>query len=71
VKRSRTCPKCDGKDVFHSQQIMDRGEGNEALPLAIGRTDPIHAQVFGQFEVYACRGCGYAELYVLDLEELS
>ena len=41
-----------------------------SLPLAIGRTDAIHAKEYGQFEVYACKKCGLAELYVLEPDKL-
>jgi len=50
---------------------MDRGSGNIAMPLAIGRADAITAHEVGQFEVYVCRRCGYSELYVKNPEELE
>ncbi len=71
MKASGKCPKCESSDVFYSSKIMDRGEGNASLPLAIGRSGPIHAWVYGQFEVYVCRRCGLSELYVHDPEKLS
>ncbi len=70
MKASGKCPKCGHTDLYHSPQIMDRGEGNLAMPLAIGRTDAIHAREYGQFEVYACKGCGLAELYILEPDKL-
>jgi predicted nucleic-acid-binding Zn-ribbon protein len=70
VKASKKCPKCECADLFYSSSIMDRGEGNASLPLAIGRTGPIHAWVYGQFEVYVCKGCGLSELYVHDPAQL-
>jgi predicted nucleic-acid-binding Zn-ribbon protein len=71
VKTSGTCPKCKGTDLFFSPQIMDRGEGNAALPLSIGRSGPIRAWVYGQFEVFVCRTCGLSELYVHDPTSLN
>ena len=50
---------------------MDRGDGNAAMCLAIGRKDAISAEELGQFEVYVCRGCGYAEFYVADPARLD
>ena len=70
MKASKKCPKCGTTDIYYSPQIMDRGDGNEAMPLAIGRSDAILAREYGQFEVYACKGCGLAELYVLEVEKL-
>ena len=71
MKASKTCPKCECTDIFYSATIMDRGEGNASLPLAIGRSGPIHAWVYGQFEVYVCKRCGLSEFYVHDPEQLT
>ena len=71
MKTTGKCPKCSRGDLFHSSCVMDRGEGNAALCLAIGRKDAIHAEELGQFMVYACRGCGYAEFYVSDPHRLD
>jgi predicted nucleic-acid-binding Zn-ribbon protein len=70
MKTSGRCPKCGGAALFHSACVMDRGEGNVAMCLAIMRQDPIHADEVGQFEVYVCRRCGFSELYVVDAERL-
>ncbi|MCA8924561.1 MAG: hypothetical protein KDD82_22305 [Planctomycetes bacterium] len=66
-----TCPKCTSSQVHHSACVMDRGDGNAALCLALGRSDPIEARDLGQFEVYVCRGCGFSEFYVIDTSELE
>ncbi|RMG06649.1 MAG: hypothetical protein D6731_25265 [Planctomycetota bacterium] len=66
MKRSGKCPKCGSRELFHTPEVMDRGEGNVALPFAVGRTGPVHAHDYGQFELFACRRCGYAEFYVID-----
>jgi len=71
MKNSKTCPKCSHGEVYHSPCVMDRGDGNEALCLAIGRSDPITARVVGQFEVYVCRSCGFSEFYVRSPGELE
>ncbi len=70
MKTSGKCPKCAKTDLFYSQCIMDRGEGNAAMCLTIMRKDAIHAEEVGQFTVYACKGCGFSEFYVLDVENL-
>lgn len=71
MKQTKRCPKCGDTNLFHSDCVMDRGEGNEALRFAIGRSGPIDAREMGVFEVYVCRGCGYSEFYVSDPGELS
>ncbi len=70
MKRTRRCPKCSNERIYHSGCVMDRGEGNEALCLAVRRSDAIHAHDLGQFEVYVCTSCGFSELYVIDPAEL-
>lgn len=71
MKQTGTCPKCGNRRIFHSPCVMDRGEGNVALCLSIKRRDAIHAEEIGQFEVFACRRCGFSELYVVDPKELD
>lgn len=71
MKASGACPKCTSAAIHHSACVMDRGEGNAALCLALGRSGPIEARDLGQFEVYVCRGCGYSEFYVIDPTELD
>lgn len=70
MKTSGKCPKCSGTALFHSACVMDRGEGNVAMCLTIMRKDVIHAEEVGQFEVYVCRACGFAEMYVVDADQL-
>ncbi len=70
MRASGKCPKCRGSEVFHSPCVMDRGEGNVGMCLAILRSDPIEARDLGQFEVYVCRRCGFSELYVRDFMHL-
>ncbi|MCO5165699.1 MAG: hypothetical protein M9894_04945 [Planctomycetes bacterium] len=71
MKVTKRCVKCGSRRIFYSPCIMDRGSGNVALCLAIGRADAISAKEVGQFEVYVCRRCGYSELYVKDPQNLS
>lgn len=71
MKTSGQCQKCQGKEIFHSPYVMDRGDGNEAMCLAIGRGDAITGNDLGVFEVYACTDCGYCEFYVVNPRELK
>lgn len=70
MKATQRCVKCGSRRLFHSPCVMDRGSGNVALCLAIARADAISGHEVGQFEVYACRRCGYSELYVREPKEL-
>ncbi len=70
MKASGRCPKCAGSELYHSACVMDRGEGNEALCLAVRRSDAIFARDLGQFEVFVCLTCGYSEFYVARPQEL-
>ncbi|HBP21990.1 MAG TPA: hypothetical protein DEA08_29925 [Planctomycetes bacterium] len=70
MKNGGVCPKCSGTDIYHSPCVMDRGEGNAAMCLAVRRSDPIEARDVGRFEVYVCRKCGFSELYVDNPGEL-
>lgn len=71
MKTSGSCPKCGKRELHHSPCVMDRGEGNAALCLAVKRSDPIEARDVGQFEVYVCLSCGFTEFYVDDPAELK
>lgn len=71
MKRSGRCTKCGATNLFHSPEVMDRGEGNVALPLAITRSGSIFAEDRGQLEVYVCLSCGFSEFYVKNPRELA
>ncbi len=71
MKQSKRCQKCQSTEIYHSPYVMDRGEGNAAMCLAIRRTGPIDAHEVGRFEVFVCRSCGYSELYVVDFADLG
>ena len=71
MKTSGVCAKCKSTELYHSPTVMDRGEGNVAMALAIRRTDSIEAREIGHFEVFACRACGYSEFYVIDPKVLT
>ncbi|MBI3270369.1 MAG: hypothetical protein HYZ53_15275 [Planctomycetes bacterium] len=71
MKRTSRCVKCGGTQVFHAPEVMDRGEGNVALPLSIKRSGALLGRDLGQIEAYVCLACGYAEFYVLAPSELA
>ncbi len=71
MKTSGTCIKCKKGKIFHAHDVLDRGEGNSGLPMALGRTGVIHARDFGTLEAYVCLHCGYTEFYVQDPKELE
>jgi predicted nucleic-acid-binding Zn-ribbon protein len=71
MKVTKRCVKCGSRRIFYSPCVMDRGDGNVAMCLAIAREDAISAREVGQFEVYVCRRCGFSELYVRDPKALD
>jgi hypothetical protein len=72
--RSGVCPRCNGDEVYGSQQ---------GLPLAGGHQVTLQAHVdegfrgirpwhrtTGLFE-YVCAGCGYVEVHLLDPDAIA
>ncbi len=71
MKNAQCCIKCNQGKIFHAHDVLDRGEGNAGLPMAIGRSGVIHAHDFGTLEAYICMSCGYTEFYVQNPRELE
>ena len=73
--RRETCPKCSSSRIMHNVRVIDRdGEyANGSLSVQIERKpDALVFKGVKTFEVHACicGGCGYAELYVANPDEL-
>jgi len=64
MERMGRCPKCTSTDIYRSEYIH---AGSPGWWLAI---DAAHRDRKGVFEVYACRGGGFAEMYVRHLEDI-
>ena len=67
MKRTKTCPKCDSRALWYVAQVAANGEtGTEQehprFDLAV--TGNGNWGKDGPMEAYACRRCGYTELYL-------
>ena len=71
MRGQHRCPGCGGRALLHATQILDRGESNARLPMAIVRPKWWSSKVLGQFEVYACIGCGLVEWYAGELDKIE
>ena len=76
MKKSNRCPKCEGTDIAHADTVADKnaigGPSNMSLGVGIKRKGLLAKEVpWGQLEAFACKGCGYTELYVTDLASLA
>jgi predicted nucleic-acid-binding Zn-ribbon protein len=76
MKKSLTCPKCDGRKILHVETmklpLARPGVSGELLPIAIAVQVSAWsgAKVNGAFETFICRACGYTEWYALAAEAL-
>lgn len=65
--RGRTrCPSCHATRIAHARKILDRGDGDMRKALALCQPSWWSSTVVGEFEAYACTGCGLVEWYVKD-----
>jgi predicted nucleic-acid-binding Zn-ribbon protein len=70
--RRHPCPKCGSEHSIPDAQLVDRAEGNLARKLQIGLETKPGAFVFkglveSETRAQVCAGCGYIELYAVDL----
>jgi len=76
LRRDLCCPQCEGRDVWHVEQIRERGVGPFEKPI-----QPLNVVLqerffklydgTGWFETYICKRCGFTEWYAHGLEELK
>ena len=69
MKKSGKCSKCGSGEIFYSEKAL----GGLLLGPLVLKTEPSRGyhNPSGILEAYACKVCGYAELYVKDVETLS
>lgn len=60
MRTNHRCPKCDHDEVVYAPELRD-SDSDEMRIATSGVWSP---EAIGTFEVYFCRACGYAELYV-------
>jgi predicted nucleic-acid-binding Zn-ribbon protein len=80
MQRTLKCPKCGGAKIWVIERFRVPSETAEGQELAVvphqqemGRGLFAIARISprGHFDLYACDGCGYAELYARDLAGLE
>ena len=65
------CPGCGGTAILHATQVLDRGESNTRMAMALLRPKWWSSKVQGQFELFACTGCGLVEWYARELDAIQ
>ncbi len=69
MRESHRCPKCKHDEVLFVPQLADRDDRDIIRPLVLhvlefGWKDDIE---FGILQAYACRKCGFTEIYTHDV----
>jgi hypothetical protein len=65
------CPVCDRRSVLRIERVADRAHGGAVAAFAPMIDAGLWTQkALGQFVLYVCRGCGLAEWYVAQLDEI-
>lgn len=79
MRRTLKCPKCGGVRIWVIERFRVPSESSEGQELAVV---PHQAEMTrslfgiprqsprGHFDLYACDGCGFTELYARDLSSL-
>ncbi len=60
------CPACGNARLAHANQVLDRGDGDAAQPMALNRPSWWSGKLVGELEAFACTACGLVEWYVKD-----
>lgn len=71
LRKDGRCPSCEGRRFLHAPRILDRSDGGGRNPLAIVQPSAWRGATLGDFEAYACTGCGWVEWYVTDPKSLD
>jgi predicted nucleic-acid-binding Zn-ribbon protein len=73
MKKTLTCPKCDGRQILHVDQMKLPSYGQGAIgakpypvPITVQQSFWRGTQAIGAFETFICRACGYTEWYAGD-----
>lgn len=75
MKHTLRCPKCDGRKLWRIEKFRHQSDvlGGTELCVAITNRDKLwggHTPT-GAFDLYACAGCGYSELWARDIERMK
>ena len=76
LKRDLCCPHCEGREVWHIDEMHERGEA-AAFEKPIQPFNVVLQEKFfklyngiGTFETYICKQCGFTEWYARGLDGL-
>jgi predicted nucleic-acid-binding Zn-ribbon protein len=69
MRETHRCPKCGHDEVLFVPQLADRDDDDKVRPLVLhvlefGWRDDME---FGKIQAYACRKCGFTELYTAEV----
>jgi predicted nucleic-acid-binding Zn-ribbon protein len=73
MRKTHRCPKCQGRKLWHIEQMSERNGHNQLGPIAVAFHQSwlgLGAQQQGSFETYICKACGFTEWYAQGFEEL-
>jgi predicted nucleic-acid-binding Zn-ribbon protein len=79
MRKSGICPKCSNNQLLHVGAVADTGEYDSVMrPLYLammftgtGFFGDEKNERAGQLTAVVCKGCGFAELYVLDPQNIK
>ncbi len=65
MKRTLQCPKCEGRKLWHVERIgLMQPQTTFQVPVGIAYKRSWRGlKTMGALELFACAGCGFAELY--------
>lgn len=69
MRETHRCPKCKHGEVLFVSQLADRDDRDAIRPLVLHvvEFDWRADMEFGKIQAYACRKCGFTELYSSDV----
>jgi predicted nucleic-acid-binding Zn-ribbon protein len=69
--RDGICPRCQHDEIVQAAASQRLGIGLEPLAVTHQRPDGSTAPaLFGPFNIYVCRRCGYTEWYAIDPDKI-
>ena len=72
MKRSGECPKCACTELTHVEEVLDRGMLDTEHSMTLGtKKSVLKGRHGGELEAFACKSCGYVELYVKKVADLE
>jgi predicted nucleic-acid-binding Zn-ribbon protein len=79
MKKSLRCPKCQGERIWVIERFRVPDETDSGRQLSVVQNQETTKGFMGlprvtprgHFDLYACNGCGYSELYAEKLSELT